>query len=70
MQARLEIRRSPFALIVIVFVITAALVLGAAMGYALKGATLVGGPARIVVVQPTSDPGTDACLRINNHKAC
>jgi hypothetical protein len=70
MQARLEVRRFPMALIAIVVAVAAALMLGAGLGYTLKGATVTAGPARFVVVQPASEPGAAACLRINNHKAC
>ncbi len=70
MQARLEVRRFPMALIAIVFAVTAALVLGAALGYTLKGANVAAGPARFVVVQPTSEAGADACLRVDSHKGC
>ncbi|HVS48119.1 MAG TPA: hypothetical protein VHJ99_04365 [Candidatus Dormibacteraeota bacterium] len=60
------------ALIAIVVAIAAALMLGAGLGYTLKGATVVSGPARVVVVgnQSSSQPGADACIRVDNHKAC
>lgn len=72
MQARLEIRRFPMALIAIVVAVAAALMLGAGLGYTLKGANVATGPARVVVIgnQPTSPLGADACVRLDNHKGC
>jgi hypothetical protein len=72
MQARLEVRRFPMVLIAIVVAVAAALMLGAALGYMLKGASVAAGPARVAVVgtQPTLQPGADACIRVDNHKAC
>lgn len=72
MPAKLEVRRFPMALIAIVFAVTAALVLGAGLGYTLKGATVATGAPRVVVVgvQSTLQPGADACIRVDNHKGC
>jgi hypothetical protein len=69
MQARLEVRRF---LIAIVFAVTAAFVIGAGLGYTMKGATVVAGPVRVVVVgtQPTMQPGADACIWVGKHKGC
>jgi hypothetical protein len=73
MQARLEIRRFPSMLFALIVIAVAALVLGAAFGYAIKPATFVSGPARVVVVSNDSSgshPSADSCVVFNGHKTC
>ncbi len=79
MQARLEIRRFPVTFFVIALAIALTLLLGATAGYVLKPATIVNGPARVVVVHDesalyaTGDQNTapsDSCIFINHHKGC
>ena len=74
MQARLEIKRFPSMLFAIIFVLTATLLLGGALGYVLKPATVVSGPSHVIVV-PASQPNDlnardNTCVFINHHKAC
>ena len=72
MQARLEIRRLPSTLVAIVLAALMALVLGAALGYAVKPATVVTSPAHVVYFpasQVDNSVGSD-CIYTNKHKAC
>lgn len=73
MQARLEIRRFPSTLLVIVFALVAALLLGGALGYTLKPTSVTSGIPRVIVVhndQPGNPSVTDSCVFVGKHKAC
>jgi hypothetical protein len=73
MQARLEIRRFPSMLVALIVAAVAALVIGAALGFAVKPATFVSGPTRVVVVSTgttSSNPSADSCVFVNHHKYC
>lgn len=73
MQTRLEIRRFPSTLLVIVFALVAALVLGGALGYTLKPTSVTSGPSRVIVVpsDALSNPNvTDSCVFVGKHKEC
>jgi H+/Cl- antiporter ClcA len=73
MQARLEIRRFPSTLLVIVFALVATLVLGAALGYTLKPSSVTSGPPRVIVVpndQLVNPSVTDSCVFVGKHKGC
>lgn len=73
MQARLEIRRFPSTLLVIVFALVAALVLGGALGYTLKPTSVTSGPPRVIVVhgdQLGTPSLTDNCIFVGKHKEC
>jgi len=74
MQARLEIRRFPATVVAILLALAAALLLGGSLGYVLKPATTVSGPARTIVVTSgqLSDASAtaDACARINHRNVC
>jgi hypothetical protein len=73
MQARLEIRRFPSTLLVIVFALVATLVLGGALGYTLKPTSVTSGPLRVIAV-PNDQLGnpsvTDSCIFVGKHKEC
>ena len=79
MQARLEIIRFPVTFLAVALAIALTLLLGAMAGYVLKPATIVNGPARVVVVHDesalyaTGDQNaapSDGCIWINRHKGC
>jgi hypothetical protein len=70
MQARLEIRRFPTQLAVIVLAMAAALVGGGTLGYALRTPTVVSGPTRVIQVPSQSVSSHDDCVFISTHKAC
>lgn len=73
MQARLESNRFPSALVAILFALAVALLLGGTLGYMLKPATVVSGPAHVIVAPASQSSGasTDApCVFIDHHKAC
>ena len=73
MQARLEFRQFPSMLVALIVAAVAALVIGAALGYVLKPATFVTGPARVVVVSgdtTNSNPSADRCVKLNGHQYC
>jgi len=61
MQAQLTIKRFPTALFALVVALAAAIVLGAALGYALKGAPIAPAHTQIVVAhdQAAGDPRSD-----------
>jgi hypothetical protein len=66
-------RRSPSAIIAILFALAVTLLLGGTLGYVLKPATSTSAPARVVVlpsVGPGSDYAAQPCLWINHQKAC
>jgi len=73
MQARLDIRRFPSTLLIIVFALVAALVLGGALGYTLKPTSVTSGPQRVIVV-PNDQLGKpsiiDSCVFVGKNKAC
>ena len=72
MQSRLEMKRSPSAIIAILFALAVTLLLGGTLGYVLKAApTSV--PTRVVVVPsngPSSDYAVQPCQWVNHQKAC
>ncbi|TMC54007.1 MAG: hypothetical protein E6J20_06365 [Chloroflexi bacterium] len=61
MQAQLTIKRFPTALFAFVVALAAAIVLGAALGYALKGAPIAPAHTPVVVTheQAAGDPRSD-----------
>lgn len=72
MQARLEFRQFPVTVALLIVIAVTALVLGAAMGYAVKPITTTSGPARVIVVssQPSgSDPAANNCY-LERHNLC
>ncbi|HSS94311.1 MAG TPA: hypothetical protein VLR46_10015 [Candidatus Dormibacteraeota bacterium] len=74
MQARLEVKRFPSMLFVVLFALAVTLLLGGALGYALKPATQVSGPTHVVVL-PGTQPGPgyigeDSCQFVGHHKQC
>jgi len=72
MQARLEIRRFPSMLVALIVAAVAALVIGAALGFAVKPATFVSGPERVVVVSSDTSGSSSAndCIFAGHHKSC
>jgi hypothetical protein len=72
MQARLEIRRFPSMLVALIVAAVAALVIGAALGFAVKPATFVTGPERVVVVSSDTSGSSSAndCTFVGHHKYC
>jgi hypothetical protein len=71
MQARLEIKRFPSILVAVVFALAATLLLGGALGYALKPAAVVSGATHVIVV-PASPPTADdnSCARLTHRNVC
>jgi hypothetical protein len=73
MQTRIAINRFPSTLVAIIFALAAALVLGGALGYALKPASMITSPARVIVLpatglgNPTVD---DRCVWADKQKQC
>ena len=72
MQTRLQLVRFPAALFAIVFVLAAALSLGAVLGYTLKPSVLTLANPQVVVVHDsgTVAPSSDVCVWIDHKKAC
>lgn len=76
MQAQFVIRRSPVLLFSALFAVAVALLLGGALGYMLKPASTVSGPARYVVVSTSAGSAVtadDRCILTTNprhQKAC
>jgi len=74
MQARLEIKRFPSMLVAILFALTVTLLLGGALGYALKPVTTVTGPTHVIVVPASQLDGANssdnACQFIDHIKSC
>jgi Na+(H+)/acetate symporter ActP len=72
MQARLEINRFPSILVAIVFAVAAALVLGGALGYVLKPASTISGPARVIVLSDSQVGNAHAndCVWSGKQKDC
>jgi hypothetical protein len=73
MQARLEIKRFPSTLLVIVFALVAALLLGGALGYTLKPISATSGSGHVIVVpnvQAANSSANDSCVFFGQHKAC
>jgi hypothetical protein len=71
MQATLQLRRFPVALIGAAFGLAVALVLGLALGYALKASVVTTSPGHVVVISaqaPTA--GEDKCIFVNHQKEC
>jgi len=71
MQATLELRRFPTALIGAAFGVVLALLLGLALGYALKSTVVTTLPGRVIVIAaqaPAPDEGK--CIFINHQKEC
>jgi len=76
MQARLEIRKLPSTLFAIVLSLCAAILIGAALGYALKPAVTINGTTTTrVLVVPASQvdpslPQDSVCDIINRSQGC
>ena len=74
MQARLEIKRFPSMLVAILFAVAVTLLLGGALGYALKPATTVSGPTHVIVVPASqlggANPSDNACQFVDHIKSC
>jgi hypothetical protein len=74
MQARLEMKRFPLTLVAVLFALAVTLLLGGTLGYALKPATVVSGPAHVIVVPASQDGAANAsdnrCYFINHQKVC
>jgi hypothetical protein len=73
MQTRLEISRFPSILLVFVFAVVAALVLGGALGYALKPSSVIAGPGHVTylpISQLTSSGANDPCVFVDKQKQC
>ena len=73
MQARLELKRFPSTLLLIAFAFAAALVLGGALGYALKPTSVTSGPAHVIVMPDTQSvysSSNDTCVFVGKHKEC
>lgn len=71
MQATLQVRRFPTALIAAAFSLVVALVLGYALGYALKAAVVTTLPGKVIVISaqaPTANE--DKCVFVNHQKEC
>ena len=66
MQAQLAMTRFPTNVVRLAVALLAAVLLGAALGYALKPATIVAGPNRPLVIQA----GDYSCQFVDKHKAC
>jgi hypothetical protein len=72
MQARLEFRKFPTFLVALLFALAAALVVGGALGYALRSPIAVQAPARVVIVHDGGDmsPNANVCLRELHKNVC
>ncbi|HVS48348.1 MAG TPA: hypothetical protein VHJ99_05550 [Candidatus Dormibacteraeota bacterium] len=73
MQARLQIKRFPSTLLMIVFALAAALVLGGALGYTFKPTSLTSGSGHVIAapnVQAVNSSANDSCVFVGKHKAC
>lgn len=71
MQATLELRRFPTALIGAAFGIVLALLLGLALGYALKTSVVTTLPGKVIVIAAQSPvPNEDRCIIVNHQKEC
>jgi len=74
MQAQFVIRRSPTFLVSVLFALAVVMLLGGALGYLLKPANIVSGPARVVVVSTSAGSAAaaeDRCIWTPNHlKEC
>jgi hypothetical protein len=73
LQARLELKRFPSILLLIVFAFAAALVLGGALGYTMKPTSVTSGPARVIVMPDTQSvysSATETCVFVGKHKEC
>jgi hypothetical protein len=66
MQAQLAMNRFPTNFVWLALALFAAVLLGAALGYTLKPATIAAGPNHTVAFQ-TSD---NSCEFVDKHKAC
>jgi hypothetical protein len=71
MQATLQVRRFPVALVGAAFGLAVALVLGLALGYALKASVVTTLPGHVVVISAQSPTvNEDKCIFINHQKEC
>jgi hypothetical protein len=73
MQARLEIKRFPSTLMLIVFALVAALVLGGALVYTLKPTSPTSSSGHVIAapnVQAVNSSANDSCVFVGKHKAC
>ncbi len=69
MQAQLQARRIPVFPIVLFLALAVTLLLGGAIGYAIKTTAPISGPAHVVYVPEASQTG-DLCEYSGGHKAC
>jgi hypothetical protein len=70
MQARLEIRQFPTRSLAVALGMTAAIAASGAVGYTLKAARVVPGPARVIQVTSQPAPAHDDCVPIGRHPVC
>ena len=71
MQARLEFRRYPGTLFAAALGVLMALLLGLALGYALKPPVVTTQPGKVVFVAAQSyNPADNLCVFANHHKEC
>jgi hypothetical protein len=72
MQARLAPPRFPSTLFAVIFAVMAALILGGALGYALKPTVSIPGRTQFIPVyaQNSTVPSDDACIWAKGKKAC
>jgi len=73
MQARIEAVRFPFAVVVALVAISLALVLGMALGYAIKPAARISVPYPVFAAPAAMIPADEAnppCVFVNKHKEC
>lgn len=71
MQARLQINRFPRLFAVVLFALTAAMVLGGALGYTLRASSASPGPSHMIVQQDATggaNPNTNSSAQVRSHK--
>ena len=71
MQARLQINRFPRLFAVVLFALTAAMVLGGALGYTLRSSVAGSGTSHAIVQQDVTggaNPNTNSSARSESHK--
>jgi len=71
METRLEIKRFPSTLLVIVLALVAAVVLGGALGYTFKPNSVTTAPARVIVVpEGVWTSANEPCVFVDKQKQC
>ena len=71
MQARLQINRFPRLLAIVLFALTAAMVLGGALGYTLRSSVAGSGTSHAIVQQDVTggaNPNTNSSARSESYK--